>query len=147
MKVIHSSNKAILGISGHAGAGHVHSHSGFIQDDSAGFAVSISLIEKAYPCNLTIRKVTVDNDTVAVFTQDGGIGKAVSRRGFTPYESNLMQNSIGSDGRFSQGVALRAFGRIYGQGVLEAPVSFQTAICLAVIDTFKKKISEKYSCF
>ncbi|WDP88194.1 MAG: hypothetical protein HUN05_22455 [Desulfobacter sp.] len=139
MKITPSSNKAIFGITGHAGAGHVHSHSGFIQDDSAGFAVSISLIEKAYPCDLTIVKVTIDNGTISVFTQDGGMGKAVSRRGVTPYEFNLMQNAIGSDARFSQSIALRAFGRIYGQGVLEAPVSFQTAVCLAVINTFKKK--------
>lgn len=55
MQVKSSTNKALLGVSGHAGAGHVHSHSGFIQDDSAGFAAVASLIGMAHPVDTTIR--------------------------------------------------------------------------------------------
>ena len=54
-----------------------------------------------------------------------------------------MQRSLGMDGIYSQPLACRCFGRIYGQGVMEAPVAFQTAICLAVIDTFHKKYPEQ----
>jgi hypothetical protein len=42
-------DKPLIGVMGHAGAGHVHSHSGFIQDDSAGFAVVTTLIRRALP--------------------------------------------------------------------------------------------------
>ena len=44
--------KGILGISGHAGVGHVHSHSGFVQDDSAGLAVAALILKKALPTRL-----------------------------------------------------------------------------------------------
>jgi hypothetical protein len=138
MQVKSSTYKALLGVSGHAGAGHVHSHSGFIQDDSAGFAAVASLIGMAHPVDSTIKKVTADADTVEVHTGGGGTGRAVARRGFTPFETELMKRSVGLDGLFSQGVAFRCFGRVYGQGVLEAPVALQTAVCLAVIDTFSK---------
>lgn len=128
----------LLGVCGHAGAGHVHSHLGFIQDDSAGFAVASALIRMAYPADTNIQQVTVDAETVEVQTVGGGIGRAMARRGFTPYEVELMQRANGLDGLYSQGVAFNCFGRIYGQGVLEAPVAFQTAVCLAVINTFSQ---------
>jgi len=50
---------SLLGVCGHAGAGHVHSHLGFIQDDSAGFAVASALIRMAYPADTNIQQVTV----------------------------------------------------------------------------------------
>lgn len=139
MKITPGSGRPLLGISGHAGAGHVHSHSGFIQDDSAGFAAAATLIGMAYPADTTIQKVVINKDTVEVLTRDGGTGRAVARRGFTPYEAELVQRAVGLDGLFSQSVAFRSMGRIYGQGVLEAPVALQTAVCLAVVDTFSKK--------
>ena len=40
-------NKGIIGICGHVGAGHIHSHMGIVQDDSAGFAVTTSLIKSS----------------------------------------------------------------------------------------------------
>lgn len=138
MQVKSSTIKALLGVSGHAGAGHVHSHSGFIQDDSAGFAAVASLIGMAYPTDTTIKNVNISDDIIEVLTGGGGIGRATARRGFTPYEADLVQRAIGLDGLFSQGVAFRCMGRVYGQGVLEAPVALQTAVCLAVIDTFSK---------
>ena len=131
--------KPILGISGHAGAGHVHSHKGFIQDDSGGFAVASSFINFAYPADTLIQRVSCQNNIVEVETVDGGIGKAIARRGFTRYEEELLQRSLGLNALYSQSIAFRCFGRVYGQGVMEAPVAFQTAICRAVIDTFQSK--------
>ena len=131
--------KPILGISGHAGAGHVHSHKGFIQDDSGGFAVASSFINLAYPADTLIHRVSCKETVVEVETVDGGIGKAIARRGFTRYEEELLQRSLGLNALYSQSIAFRCFGRIYGQGVMEAPVAFQTAICRAVIDTFQRK--------
>ncbi len=139
----------ILGVSGHVGAGHVHSHKGFIQDDSGGFAVATSLIKLAYPADTHIHRVSCSEDEVVVETADGGIGRAAARRGFTTYEEELLQRSLGLDGIFSQSITCRCCGRIYGQGVMEAAVAFQTAICLSVIDTLHKnypdqiKISEE----
>jgi hypothetical protein len=134
-----SDTKPILGISGHAGAGHVHSHKGFIQDDSGGFAVASSFINLAYPADTLIHRVSCEENVVEVETADGGIGKAIARRGFTRYEEELLQRSLGLNALYSQSIAFRCFGRIYGQGVMEAPVAFQTALCRAVIDTFQRK--------
>lgn len=134
-------SRGILGIMGHAGAGHVHSHSGFVQDDTAGFAVIACLLRRAYPVCTTISSVEADIDTgvVTVKTQDGGTGSAKARRGITPYEATLARLVIGLDAVYSQSAAFAAFGRIYGQGCMELPVALQTATCLAVIDTFEKR--------
>jgi len=139
----HSDAKPVCGIIGHVGAGHVHSHKGCIQDDSGGFAVATSIIKIAYPADTLIQRVSCHHSVVEVETVDGGIGRATARRGFTGYEEELLQRSLGKDGIYSQPVACRCFGRIYGQGVMEAPVAFQTAICLAIIDTFHKKYPEQ----
>ena len=139
----YNDGKPQFGISGHVGAGHVHSHKGFIQDDSGGFAVTVSLIRMAYPVDTTIHRVSCSKDIVEVETIDGGIGRATARRGFTRYEEELLQRSLGHDGIYSQSLACRCFGRIYGQGVMEPPVAFQTATCLAIIDTFQKKYPEQ----
>jgi len=138
-----SGNKPVLGISGHAGAGHVHSHKGFIQDDSGGFAVAATFLGSAYPAETLIKRVSCRERIVEVETAGGGIGTAVARRGFTRYEKELLQRSLGLDGLYSQAIAYRCFGRIYGQGVMEAPVALQTAVCLAVIDTFHKKYPQQ----
>jgi hypothetical protein len=138
MKVQPCSKKAIMGVSGHVGAGHVHSHSGFVQDDSAGFAAAALLVGMAYPVETTIRSVKVTGDTIEIATMGGGTGRAFARRGFTPFEAELVQRAVGLDGLFSQGLALRCMGRVYGQGVLEAPVALQTAACLSVINTFAR---------
>ena len=135
----HPEGEPIFGVSGHVGAGHVHSHKGFIQDDSGGFAVTTSLIKRAYPADTHIHRVSCSHDEVVVETADGGIGRATARRGFTKYEEDLLQRSLGLDTIYSQSIACRCFGRIYGQGVMEAAVAFQTATCLAVIDTLQKK--------
>lgn len=136
-----TASQGIVGITGHAGAGHVHSHSGFVQDDTAGFAVVACLLRRAFPVCTIISSVEADIDsgTVTVKTQDGGTGTAWARRGITPYEATLARLVIGLDAVYSQSAAFAAFGRIYGQGCSELPVALQTATCLAVIDTFEKR--------
>ena len=54
-------------------------------------------------------------------------------------EAELIERVVGRDSVCSQSAALHAFGRIYGQGVLEVPVALQQAVALALIDTFEKK--------
>lgn len=129
---------------GHAGAGHVHSHSGFIQDDTAGFAVVVTLMAQAYPVNTAIKSIVVEGDWVTVTTEDGGTGKAQARRGISPYETELAQRAVGGDAIFSQKLTLESFGRIYGQGVTEVPVALQTAMCHAVLNTFIVQYPENF---
>lgn len=134
----------VIGIVGHVGVGHVHSHMGFVQDDSGGFAVATSLLQRALPVNLRIKAVECDvaGGTVTVVTEDGGVGRASARRGITPAEAALMQAAAGKDAVFTQSIAVSTFGRMYGQGVTETPVAFQTAIALALVDTFARKYPE-----
>ncbi len=133
--------RARLCVAGHVGVGHVHSHSGFTQDDSAGFAVAASIINAALKADTTIESVAIseDGESVSVKTREGGLGSAKARRGFTPMEAELMQRAVGEDGIFSQAVAVKAFGRMYGQGVMESAVAFQAAVALAVMDSLAKR--------
>jgi len=149
MKVTKSSHeKGIIGISGHVGAGHVHGHNGFVQDDSAGFCVAAKLISMAYPVDTVINDVRADIHAglVSVQTHGGGVGTAIARRGISPYEAELVRRCIGRNALFCQTLAFFALGRIYGQGVLEVPVVLQTAAALAVIDTFEKCHPEAFVC-
>ena len=63
-----------FGVVGHVGVGHVHSHSGFVQDDSAGFAVAAGLLKRAMPVDTTIAcaEADVDANTITVTTRGGG---------------------------------------------------------------------------
>jgi len=139
-----SETHGIVGISGHAGAGHVHSHAGFVQDDSGGFAVAAYLLQQAYPVNSKIAavKADIDKGIITISTEDGGTGSAWARRGLTPFEVEIMQRAVGKDAILTQSTAFQALGRIYGQGILETPVALQSAVALALIDTFKKKWPE-----
>ncbi|KJS21866.1 MAG: hypothetical protein VR72_08350 [Clostridiaceae bacterium BRH_c20a] len=138
---VSSRKSGVIGICGHVGVGHVHSHSGFVQDDSAGMSVVARILKEALPVNTIIRSLKVDlkSSTISIETEDGGVGQAWVRRGITPFEVDIMKNIIGKDAVFSQGIVLSCFGRIYGQGSMEVPVSLQTAVVLSLIDTFKKK--------
>ncbi len=142
MKIeLSSRRRGVAGVCGHAGVGHIHSHSGFVQDDSGGFAAAAGLLKAALPVDTTIRSAEADlrTGTVTVTTADGGVGEASARRGFTPYEAELLSRAVGRDAAFTQAAAFAVFGRIYGQGVLEAPVALQAAAALAVVNTFEMK--------
>jgi len=127
-----------IGLVGHVGVGHVHSHSGFVQDDSGGLAVVASLLQRALPADTTVQEVKCDleQNYIKITTRGGGTGTASPRRGLSPAEADLMQAAVGQDALYSQSLAVRTFGRMYGQGIWETPVAFQAALALAVIDTF-----------
>ena len=137
-----TAEKGVAGIVGHVGVGHVHSHSGFVQDDSAGFAVAASILKLAQPVDTTVVEVKAspDTDEVMVVTADGGAGTVKARRGVTPAEAEIAQRALGEDALFTQRTAVKTFGRMYGQGALELPVALQGACALAVLDTFQKKL-------
>ncbi len=142
---VSSSPRGVAGICGHAGVGHVHSHSGFVQDDSGGFAVTVHLLKTALPVDTRVKTAEADLATgfITVTTEDGGVGKAYARRGVTPFEAELLSRALGREASRTQALAFAVFGRIYGQGILETPVALQAASALAVIDTFEKKYPGK----
>ena len=122
--------KGILGVSGHVGVGHVHSHSGFVQDDSAGLAVAVRILKQALPVDTGIAcvQVSIEDGILTVFTNGGGAASAAPRRGIAPYEKELLESrAIGLDASFSQNAAVRVFGRLYGQGVCETAAAFHVS--------------------
>jgi len=131
----------LYGISGHVGVGHIHSHSGFVQDDSAGFAVAAAILKKALPVDTAIREVGADvmSGEITVTTNGGGTGHAVPRRGLSPTEVDMLrERGAGLDAIYTQVAAIKVFGRMYGQGVSEVATAFQGACALAALDTFVK---------
>lgn len=139
MEITVSARKeGLIGLVGHVGVGHVHSHMGFVQDDSGGLAVVTTLLKRAMPVDTSIKKISCDiaKGTITVTTTGGGVGTAFARRGITPAEADLVCSAIGQDSVFTQSLAVRTFGRMYGQGISETAVAFQTALALAIIDTF-----------
>jgi hypothetical protein len=131
---------AQIGLVGHVGVGHAHSHSGFVQDDSVGFTCMINLLRAVYPVDLRIASVQADPITgrIVVTTNAGGVGEALPRRGITPQESKLLQRAVGYDASFCQSLACCTLGRIYGQGVMECPVCLEAAAAFAVVDSFRR---------
>ena len=131
-----------FGISGHAGCGHANSHCGFVQDDSGGLATVLRILERATGVDLTIAKVEPvtgrSGAGFAVETAAGGRAFASARRGVTPFEAELSQRAVGLSAVTTQADAMKAFGRILGQGAMEAPVALQTAIANAAVDSFAK---------
>lgn len=126
-------------MAGHAGCGHCHSHNGQVQDDSAGLATVLSIFQEAAGIPLTVKDIRVRTGMggyIEVETEGGGTGNAFARRGFTPQEARLAEAVIGKEAICTQSLVLDVFGRIYGQGVHEAPVALQTAIANAALDTF-----------
>ncbi|OWZ84338.1 hypothetical protein CDO51_03485 [Natranaerobius trueperi] len=135
---------------GHAGVGHCHSHMGLIQDDSGGLAVLLSLFQKATQVSLSIKKIEVTtglHGSIKVITESGGIGVSYPRRGVTPQEAKIIKSLEGKQAIRTQTLVVEAFGRLYGQGVLETPVSLQSAICKAALNSFVKQFpSQFYIC-
>jgi hypothetical protein len=139
--------RAVIGIAGHAGTGHCHSHNQFLQEDSGGLAVVLALFQEASGLPLTIRSIAAETGIHGRFTVEtisGGIGVGVPRRGVTLHEARLAKALEGRDAVRTQTLVMEAFGRIYGQGVHEAPVALQTAIANAAVDSFIKNYPERF---
>lgn len=139
--------KGVMGITGHVGCGHCHSHNQYIQDDSVGLAVVLALFQEATGLSLTIkevRAVTGGKGSITVETVSGGIGVCSPRRGVTVQEARLAKTLEGQSAVRTQALTLDAFGRFYGQGVHETPVALQTAIANAALDSFVRNFPQQF---
>lgn len=138
-----------VGLAGHIGVSHVHSHSGFVQDDGAGFSVLGKLFHLAAPVDLRIAQIEVatEQGRISITLEGGGCGTAITRCGITPAEAVLMQTALGKNSLYPQSLAITIFGRIHGQGVLEIPATFIAALARAVVDTFLTRYPDKFHFF
>lgn len=129
-------------IAGHAGVGHAFGHSGLVQDDSQGFALAGSILCSLSGVSPEIAEVTVDagEHSLKVTTASGGTGKGFPARGITPFEVPLLKSVAGENACFPQRCAMKAFGRLYGHGVLEVPVALEYAVAEALMDSLRKKL-------
>ncbi len=125
-------------LAGHIGVGHTYSHSGFVQEDSVGFATLLEVLRRACPMDFTLTRIDAEGDVVRVHTADGGVGEAVAKRGFTPFELRMMQQAVGTVSLAPQTTAIEIFGRMYGQGVSEPASAFSQAVAKAYVNTVQK---------
>lgn len=143
IRTAEGNNKSAFAVAGHVGVGHVHSHSGFVQDDSSGFIVVAEMMREATGANTRITRVTGEaSGKITVETADGGVGTSFARRGLTPFEIELLARAIGEDAIYNQRLAVKTFGRMYGQGAMEPPVALQGAAALAALDTLRHAASQ-----
>ncbi len=138
-----------VGLAGHIGVSHAHSHSGFVQEDGAGFSVLGKLFHLAAQVDLRIAQIEVatDQGKISITLEGGGCGTAVARCGITPAEAALMQTALGKNGLCPQTLATTIFGRVHGQGVLEIPATFIAALARAVVATFLARYPDKFHFF
>ena len=138
-----------VGLAGHIGVSHAHSHSGFVQEDGAGFSVLGKIFHLAAPVDLRIAQieVAVEQGSISITLEGGGSATAVARSGITPAEVALMQAAVGMNGLCPQTLATTIFGRVHGQGILEIPATFITALARAVVATYLAGYPEKFHFF
>ena len=138
-----------VGLAGHIGVSHAHSHSGFVQEDGVGFSVLANIFRLAAPVDLRIAQVEVaaEQGRISITLKGGGSGTAVARCGITPAEVALMQAALGENGLSPQTLATTIFGRVHGQGILEIPATFITALARAVVATFLTNYPERFHFF
>lgn len=130
-------------IAGHAGIGHVCSHSGIVQDDSQGFAVVSGLLCSRFGIDPAIHKAEYNTErkSVSVKLKSGGTGYCYPVGGLTPFECELLDRLEGESSCYPQRSAEKAFGRIYGHGSYTVPAAVEYAISQALLDTFKDRIA------
>jgi hypothetical protein len=136
-----------VAVMGHAGIGHAHGYAGFIQDDAGGFITVGAMLRHILNTDTHIKRAEADPDanTITITTLGGGSATTSPRRGVTPAEARLIAELTGQDALFCQALAVRALGRIYGQGVLETPVALQAALANSVIDTFTRQAPDRFT--
>jgi hypothetical protein len=130
-----------IAVAGHAGIGHVHGVSGFVQDDAGGFVMVGAILREMLESDTRIRRAEAnpESNTIRITTLDGGTATTSPRRGITPAEARLIRVLAGEDALFCQSLAVQTMGRMYGQGILETPVALEAALANAVLDGFSKK--------
>lgn len=130
-----------FGIVGHVGCGHANSHCGFVQDDSGGLAAILRILQRITNLDLSVRSVIPKigkEGGFEVHLASGGSAYASARRGVTPFEGELAKKIEGHSAVTTQTLAMKAFGRILGQGASEVPVALQTALANAALDSFAR---------
>lgn len=136
--------QGLVAIAGHAGCGHSHSLNNQVQDDSCGLSIVLSLFKKATNLSLKIKDIEFEGNKVRVILENGGVGEGEARRGITPQEKKLAMTLVGKEVINTHTLILEAFGRVYGQGILETPVAVQTAIANAALNGFYVNYPEKF---
>lgn len=127
---------------GHNGVGHAVSHSGFKQDDSYGFAMLVNMLQACVPLDLTIKNICTDKESIEIELACGGKGRAFARRGVSNAEKELMKRAVGLCSYAPQNLAMRIFGRVYGQGVNEVCSAFNLACSKAILDSYRQAWTE-----
>lgn len=136
--------QGLVAIAGHAGCGHSHSLNNQVQDDSCGLSIVLSLFKKATNLSLKIKDIEFEGNKVKAILENGGVGEGEARRGITPQEKKLAMTLVGKEVINTHTLILEAFGRVYGQGILETPVAVQTAIANAALNGFYVNYPEKF---
>lgn len=129
---------AKIALMGHNGAGHATSHSGFVQDDSIGFAMLVNFLQQYVSVDLTVKKIRFEGNGMELTLCGGGKGSAFARRGITNYEKEILKQAVGKSSFSPHDLSARLFGRVYGQGVSETAVALNLAYSRAVLQTLKK---------
>ncbi len=133
-----------VAIAGHVGCGHSHSLNNQVQDDSTGLSVVLSLFEKATGTDLTIKDFRFEGNKVIALLNNGGEGYGSVKRKFTLQEKKIIKGIVGKKAVNTHTLVLDAFGRVYGQGVMETPVAVQAAIANAALNSFTLNYPEKF---
>ena len=148
MRVILSkAKKGVIAVAGHVGCGHCHSHSGHVQDDSGGLALVLALFQEATGASFLIKDIRVKTGMDGFFEvhiEGGGKSRTTARRGITQQEARLAESLIGCEAVRTQSLVMDAFGRLYSQGVHEAPVALQTALANGALDAIAKQFPENF---
>lgn len=134
-----------VAIAGHVGCGHTHSLNNQTQDDSTGLSVVLSLFQKATGTDLTIKDFRFEGNKVIALLNNGGEGYGSVKRRFTLQEKKIIKEIIGKKALNTHTLVLDAFGRVYGQGVMETPVAVQAAIANAALNSFTFNYPEKFT--
>ncbi len=130
--------QAKIGLVGHIGIGHIHSHSGFVQDDSMGFAMLVRILQECKYFNTIIEKINVVDDCIEIWLQSGGIGKANVARGICFCDKELLHRAEQKSFLSPQFLSSYLFGKIYGQGISEVATAVSLAYAKAILDTIRK---------
>ncbi len=133
-----------VAIAGHVGCGHCHSLNNQVQDDSPGLSVVLSLFEKVTGTDLTIKDFRFKGNKVIALLNNGGEGYGSVKRKLTLQEKKIIKGIIGKKAVNTHTLVLDAFGRVYGQGVMETPVAVQAAIANAALNSFTLNYPEKF---
>lgn len=115
----------------------MYSHSGYVQEDSGGFAILAGLLAKTLQVDVAMESVTLNElgTQVTVRTKNGGKGVARFDKGFTPWEARLMQQLAGMKSCAPQTLAQQVLGRISGQGSNQAATVLCEAIAKAIMNS------------